>query len=207
MGRNVNGQIPNAHFHKVGWQNHVKTWFEQAARKKRRRTTRQEKAAKMAPRPAAGLLRPVVRPPTIKYNYKLRQGRGFTFAELKEAGINKKQARGIGISVDHRRRNRSMESLQLNAQRLKEYHSKLIVFPRRKGKAKAGDADAAALANAQQLKGQIVAMPAAHKKEKAMKITDAMKDEDCHHKIRMARADYRLFGTRQRNRLIKEAKE
>ena len=100
-----------------------------------------------------------------------------------------------------------MESLQLNAQRLKAYHSKLIVFPRRKGKAKAGDADAAALANAQQLTGPIVAMPAAHKKEKAMKITDAMKDEDCHHKIRMARADYRLFGTRQRNRLIKEAKE
>merc|ERR1711865_1324668 len=58
---------------------------------------------------------------------------------------------------------------------------------------------------AQQLTGPIVAMPAAHKKEKAMKITDAMKDEDCHHKIRMARADYRLFGTRQRNRLIKEA--
>merc|ERR1712129_415578 len=74
---------------------------------------------------------------------------------LKEAGINKKEARGIGISVDHRRRNRSMESLQLNAQRLKEYHSKLIVFPRRKGKAKAGDADAAALANAQQLTGPI----------------------------------------------------
>ena len=53
MGRNVNGQIPNAHFHKVSWQNHVKTWFEQAARKKRRRTARQEKAAKTAPRSAA----------------------------------------------------------------------------------------------------------------------------------------------------------
>merc|ERR1719327_2030804 len=155
MGRNVNGQIPNAHFHKVSWQNHVKTWFEQAARKK--------KAAKMAPRPAAGMLRPVVRPPTVKYNYKLRQGRGFTFAELKEAGINKKQARGIGISVDHRRRNRCNESLQLNAQRLKEYHSKLIVFPRREGE-----------------------------------------DVDAFHKIRMARADYRLFGIRQRNRLVKE---
>ena len=77
----------------------------------------------------------------------------------------------------------------------------------RKGKAKAGDADAAALANAQQLTGPIVPMPAPHKKEKAMVITDAMKSEDAHHKIRMARADYRLFGVRQRNRLVKEAKE
>jgi len=68
-------------------------------------------------------------------------------------------------------------------------------------------ADAAALANAQQLTGPIVPMPAPHKKEKAMVITDAMKSEDAHHKIRMARADYRLFGVRQRNRLVKEAKE
>ena len=207
MGRNVNGQIPNAHFHKVSWQNHVKTWFEQAARKKRRRTARQEKAAKMAPRPAAGMLRPVVRPPTVKYNYKLRQGRGFTFAELKEAGINKKEARTIGIAVDHRRRNRSMESLQLNAQRLKEYRSKLIVFPRRKGKAKAGDADAAELEKAQQVVGEILPLPAPYTKEKAMVITDEMKEEDCYHKIRMARADYRLFGVRQKNRLAKLAKE
>ena len=26
-------------------------------------------------------------PPTNKYNYKLRQGRGFTLAELKDAGV------------------------------------------------------------------------------------------------------------------------
>ena len=202
-----NGVIANAHFHKVCWQNHVKTWFNQAARKQRRRAVRAKKAAAIAPRPTAGLLRPVVHPPTIKYNYKLRQGRGFTFAELKEAGIKKKEARGIGISVDHRRRNRSMESLQLNAQRLKEYRSKLIVFPRRKGKPKAGDADAAELANAQQVVGDILPMPSPFAKEKAMVITDAMKEEDCYHKIRMARADYRLFGIRQKNRLAKESKE
>jgi len=185
----------------------VRTWFDQAARKKRRRNARQAKAAAMAPRPASGLLRPAVRPPTAKYNYKLRQGRGFTFDELKEAGINKKEARGIGISVDHRRRNRNTESLQLNAQRLKEYRSKLIVFPRRKGKAKTGDADQAELDKAQQLTGEILPMPAPYTKEKAMVITDAMKEEDCYHKIRMARADYRLFGVRQKNRLIAAAKE
>ena len=43
--------------------------------------------------------------------------------------------------------------------------------------------------------------------EKARVITDEMKDVDAFHKIRMARADFRLFGVRQRNRLIKEATE
>lgn len=31
--------------------------------------------------------------------------------------------------IDHRRRNKSVESLQMNGQRLKEYKSKLILFP------------------------------------------------------------------------------
>jgi len=75
-----NNEVPNQHFHKVCQQDHIRTWFNQPARKHRRRAARQMKAAAMAPRPTAGLLRPVVHPPTIKYNYKLRQGRGFTFA-------------------------------------------------------------------------------------------------------------------------------
>ena len=176
-------------------------------RKHRRRAARQAKAAAIAPRPAAGLLRPVVHPPTNKYNYKLRQGRGFTFAELKEAGIQKKEARSIGIAVDHRRRNRSTESLQMNAQRLKEYKSKLIVFPRKRGKPKAGDAEEAELALAVQKVGPIMPTPSPFTKEKAMVVTPEMAAENVFHKIRMARADYRMFGIRQRNRLAKEAKE
>lgn len=202
-----NNVIANAHFHKVSWQNHVKTWFNQAARKQRRRRVRQEKAAKIAPRPTAGLLRPVVHPPTIKYNYKLRQGRGFTFDELKEAGVNRKEARTIGIAVDHRRRNRSAESLQLNVQRLKEYKSKLIVFPRNRAKPKAGDSELAELETAEQLKGSILSMPTVSKGPETMAITQEMKDEEAFHKIRMARADFRLFGVRQKNRLAKAAKD
>jgi large subunit ribosomal protein L13e len=201
-----NNVVPNQHFHKVCWQDHVKTWFDQAAGKVRRRQKRQQKAARMAPRPTS-LLRPAVHPPTIKYNYKLREGRGFTFAELKEAGINKKQALTIGIAVDHRRRNRSAESLQLNVQRLKEYKSKLIIFPRKAGKKKTGDSDAAELKNATQVTGPVVAMPAAFKKEKPTKITSEMAEADVFHKIRMARSDYRMFGIRQKNRLAKLAKE
>ena len=56
------------------------------------------------------------------------------------AGIYKKQALTIGIAVDHRRRNRSMESLQQNVQRLKEYKSKLILFPKKQSKPAKGDA-------------------------------------------------------------------
>lgn len=58
---------------------------------------------------------------------------------LQLAGINKKFARTIGISVDPRRRNKSTESLQANVQRLKEYRSKLILFPRKPAMPKKGD--------------------------------------------------------------------
>jgi len=202
-----NNVIANAHFHKVGWQNHVKTWFNQAARKQRRRKVRQTKAAAIAPRPTSGLLRPVVHPPTVKYNYKLRQGRGFTFDELKEAGFNRKEARTIGIAVDHRRRNRSAESLQLNVQRLKEYKTKLIVFPRNRAKPKAGDSEVADLEKATQNTGALLPMPSVKKGPATMEITAAMKEENAFHRIRMARADFRLFGIRQKNRLAKASKE
>jgi len=56
--------------------------LEQAGKKASRRTARQVKAAALAPRPV-DKLRPIVRCPTIKYNRKVRAGRGFTFAELK----------------------------------------------------------------------------------------------------------------------------
>lgn len=55
------------------------------------------------------------------------------------AGIHKKVARTIGISVDPRRRNKSTESLQANVQRLKEYRSKLILFPRKPSAPRKGD--------------------------------------------------------------------
>lgn len=133
-----NNQLPNAHFHK-DWQSRVKTWFDQPGRKKSRRIARVAKAARIAPRPIDGLLRPAVRGQTIKYNTKLRAGRGFTLEELKEAGIRRKEALTIGVSVDHRRKNRSVESLETNVQRLKLYKSKLIVFPKKANKPKKGD--------------------------------------------------------------------
>lgn len=125
------------HFRK-DWQTRVRTWFDQPGRKLRRRQARKVKAATLGVRPL-NLLRPAVRAQTVRYNRKIREGRGFTLAELKEAGIGKKEARGIGIVVDHRRRNLSEEGKALNVERLKVYKTRLIVFPRNAKKPKKGD--------------------------------------------------------------------
>lgn len=124
-----NNQIPNNHFRKQ-WQRRVMTWFDQAGQKKARRSARAVKAARVAPRPV-DTLRPAVRCQTVKYNTKLRSGRGFTAQELKAAGMTRQMAMSVGISVDHRRRNRCQESLELNKARLETYKSKLILLPKK----------------------------------------------------------------------------
>lgn len=70
MAPKGNNMIPNGHFHK-DWQRFVKTWFNQPARKIRRNLNRVKKARSIAPRPAAGPLRPVVRCPTVRYHTKV----------------------------------------------------------------------------------------------------------------------------------------
>ncbi|PYI31402.1 ribosomal protein L13e [Aspergillus indologenus CBS 114.80] len=135
-----NNQILNQHFHK-DWQRRVRVHFDQPGRKHRRREARLAKAAAVAPRPV-DKLRPVVRCPTVKYNRRVRAGRGFTLAELKEAGIPKKLAPTVGISVDHRRVNYSKESLVANVARLKDYKARLILFPRKSGQFKKLDSSA-----------------------------------------------------------------
>lgn len=55
---------------------------------------------------------------------------------MQAAGISKKLAPTVGIAVDHRRKNKSLESLQENVARLNTYKAKLIVFPRRSRKVK-----------------------------------------------------------------------
>ncbi|KAK3181643.1 60S ribosomal protein L13 [Lecanicillium sp. MT-2017a] len=132
-----NQKIVKNHFHK-DWQRRVRTHFDQAGKKASRRTARQAKAAALAPRPV-DKLRPIVRCPTIKYNRKVRSGRGFTLAELKEAGIPRLQAPTIGIAVDFRRQNLSEESLAVNVARLKAYKERLILLPRKSNAPKKGD--------------------------------------------------------------------
>uniref|UniRef100_A0A665WCJ0 60S ribosomal protein L13 n=1 Tax=Echeneis naucrates TaxID=173247 RepID=A0A665WCJ0_ECHNA len=192
MAPSRNGMILNPHFHK-DWQKRVRTWFNQPARKIRRRKARQAKARRIAPRPVAGPLRPQVRCPTVRYHTKVRAGRGFTLEELKAAGIHKKTARTIGISVDPRRRNRSTESLQANVQRLKEYRSKLILFPRKASAPKKGDSSESVL----RLPSSVLPFQV-HKKEKARVISQDEKNFKAFASLRMARANARLFEPRCR---------
>ncbi|XP_006860161.1 PREDICTED: 60S ribosomal protein L13 isoform X2 [Elephantulus edwardii] len=185
MAPSRNGMILKPHFHK-DWQRRVATWFNQPARKIRRRKARQAKARRIAPRPASGPIRPIVRCPTVRYH-------------------TKKVARTIGISVDPRRRNKSTESLQANVQRLKEYRSKLILFPRKPSAPKKGDSSAEELKLATQLTGPVMPIRNVYKKEKARVITQEEKDFKAFASLRMARAHARLFGIRAKR--AKEAAE
>jgi ribosomal protein L13E len=123
-----NNVIPNNHFRKH-WQRNVRVWLNQSQRKHRRLIARRAKAASLSPRPIEAL-RPAVRCQTIRYNHRPRLGRGFTLAEIKAAGLGVQFARSVGISVDHRRKNRNQESLELNKNRLLAYVNKLVLFPR-----------------------------------------------------------------------------
>ncbi|KAJ6810862.1 60S ribosomal protein L13-1-like isoform X1 [Iris pallida] len=200
-----NNVIPNGHF-KKHWQDYVKTWFDQPARKTRRRIARQKKAMKIFPRPTAGPLRPVVQCQTLKYNMKKRAGRGFTLEELKMAGIPKKWAPTVGISVDHRRKNRSLEGLQANVQRLKEYKSKLVLFPRRSGKIKSGDSSAEELTSATQVQEY---MPITREKPtvSVVKVTEEMKAFRAYQKLRVERTNQRHLGARLKRAAEAEKEE
>ncbi|KAJ3348593.1 60S ribosomal protein L13 [Entophlyctis luteolus] len=190
-----NNVLPNQHFRK-GWQLRVKTWFDQPGKKKTRRVNRIKKAAAIAPRPIDGLFRPAVRCSTIRYNTKIRAGRGFSLDELEAAGINRKQARSIGISVDHRRKNRSVEGLQANVERLGEYKSKLILFPRKLNKPKSGDSAKADLAEAAQVSHATVLPIVQPPETDLFRKIEGEQKATAYNSLRRARADKKYKGKR-----------
>lgn len=191
-----NNQIPNNHFRKQ-WQRRVMTWFDQAGQKKARRNTRALKAARVAPRPVDNL-RPAVRCQTVKYNTKLRSGRGFTAQELKAAGMTRQMAMSVGISVDHRRRNRCQESLELNKARLEAYKSKLILLPKK--------GSAAVLAAAQTVSSVAAAFPvvkSVENVEAARAVTAEEVEFSAYKTLRTAQSTARYAGIRAKRAAIK----
>jgi len=198
-----NQQIPHNHFRK-DWQRRVRVHFDQAGKKKSRRDARQAKAAAVAPRPV-DKLRPVVRCPTIKYNRRVRAGRGFSLAELKAAGVPRKLAPTIGISVDPRRQNLSEESLAANVERLKAYRARLILFPRNTKAPKKGDASAEEVKAAKEgaytsnVKHSNAALPIDNKVVvKEGKLADYPTEENAYRKLRDTRSEARLVGVREK---------
>lgn len=196
-----NQQIPHNHFRK-DWQRRVRVHFDQPGRKLRRRNARLSKAAAVAPRPV-DKLRPIVRCPTIKYNRRVRAGRGFTLTELKEAGIARKFAPTIGISVDSRRQNLSTASLTVNVERLKAYQARLILFPRKLGQYKKGDASKEELAAVKNTITSVKSgLPIVHADTsiKEIKKSEMPKPVEggAYRKLRVARSDARLLGKREK---------
>jgi len=197
-------QIPNAHFHKhwhdsAAHKGRIVTWHNQAARKHRRRENRLAKAVKNFPRPVNGLLRPVVHCQTIRYNMKKRAGKGFTLEELKEAKVNRKEARTIGISVDFRRKNRSEESLRENVARLSEYKANLIVFRKKSNRKKpaAGDCSKEQWAAKEQVVGDVMPVVKAKPSIVPYKITQEDKDRKVFYTLRVCQSDAKLVGKRE----------
>ncbi len=110
--------------------------------------------------------------------------------ELKAAGIQRDYAKTIGISVDHRRSNKSEESLNVNVARLKEYISRLVVFPKKAGKVTETQKAIG------QLKGEIVAAPAAESFLSYAKVTEELQAANAYSIQRKDRNEARLKGIR-----------
>lgn len=195
-----NNVIPNIHCKKKWLQSSrgpikVRLNLDQASKKKTRRLARAAKAAAIAPRPLQ-LLRPSVRCQTQKYSSKARLGRGFTLAELKGAGLTAKYARTVGIAVDTRRTNRSMESLNLNIARLNEYKSKLVVFPKKRGVIKAGDSSKEETAAATQFVGAVLPLEKKSGEIVMEEVTDEMKATKAFTTMRLAKQETKVAGYR-----------
>lgn len=124
--------------------------------------------------------------------------------------------------MDHRRRNKSLESLQTNIQRLKEYRSKLILFPRKASKPKKGDSDVSRVGHdlslidgfpllqpeackmATQLRGEVMPVQQSVTRVDARAITADEKKYSVFEAMRVARADARLVGVREKRAKQKE---
>jgi len=191
-----NNMIPSGHFHKK-WKDRVKTWFNQPLKKKRRAIKRSVKVAHNLPKPA-DFLRPMVHCPTVRYNSKVRAGRAFSLQELKEAGLSKAYAQTIGIAVDVRRTNKSIESILLNVQRLREYLSKVIIYPLGKKQKKAFKEPAAVAVKNINQPIQVKA------KVKAKVLSEDEKNFSAYRHLRKVRADAKYAGMRQKRKRMKQ---
>lgn len=207
-----NNALPNVHLRKH-WGKFVRTWFNQPARKHRRYLTRKSTAKKVFPSPISKL-RPIVAGQTRKYNGMLRYGKGFSLKELKAAGLTATFARTVGIATDHRRTNANDEAFQRNVDRLKEYKSKLILFPLKEGKFKKGliadstaEQVASEAASQQNSSRHVLERPSRDLAVETVEITDDMKKHRAFQQLRQAQVDHKYSRKRFRQQKFREAVE
>lgn len=121
---------------------------------------------------------------------------------LQAAGIPKKVAPTIGISVDTRRANLSEEGLAANVARLKEYKARLIVFPRKTGKPKSGDSKDVDLSKVDTVKLVNNTLPIVPVSEGITEIKKsdmpAAIEGGAYRKLRNVRSEKRMQGVREK---------
>ena len=134
--------------------------------------------------------------------------------------------RSIGIAVDHRRQDTSLETRDLNVKRLKAYLAKLILFPsknsRRLAKKMAdskprklivpdatAEKQSSAAAKKQVTEKQVIPLQGQKPREKPQGITEEMKKEKCFYKIRVEKVKAKYAGIRKKRADLakKEAEE
>lgn len=94
-------------------------------------------------------------------------------------------AQTIGIAVDRRRRNKSVEGQQENIQRLKEYRSKLILFPAHANrKLRKGEATEEERKTATQHKGTVLPITKPTPEIEFRQITDEERKFNAYHTLR-----------------------
>ena len=108
----------------------------------------------------------------------------------------------IGISVDPRRQNLSGESLAINVARLKAYRERLILFPRKLGQHKNGDASKEDVKDIKSVSSFKVALPivSINKEIVEIKKSDlpAAIEGGAYRKLRESRSEARYAGIREK---------
>jgi len=128
-------------------------------------------------------------------------------SRLQAAGVSKFEARSIGIAVDHRRRNKSEESLTANAARLQSYMARLVVKTNASAKKWAADKEGrrAALADFEAGKASgvagegkaVIAIGTGRADQVEFKpLTDDMKSTMAFRALRQAWVDQKMGGLR-----------
>lgn len=104
---------------------------------------------------------------------------------MQGAGLTAGFAKTVGVVVDRRRRNKSVEAQQENIQRLKEYRSKLILFPvHEKKKLRKGEATEEERKVATQLQGPVLPIVRTAPEIEFRKITEEEKSFNAYHTLR-----------------------
>jgi large subunit ribosomal protein L13e len=96
-------------------------------------------------------------------------------------------------------------------ERLQEYTKRVIVFPRKGGKTKQGDASAEDVKKARSGESTVASIKSSLPIINVPKVTEVKladeKSEDAYKKLRLARSEARLIGVRQKRAKAKEDEE